>query len=175
MRQYRYSTILVTYLFLFGFVAVCPGQIVEINGIVIAHSPCISHGGSEPMPIQTLLVLVKKVISGKVTSNYIIASCYYQGDDYIKPENFDGKSIWYFKLDTFNLDPYIKFRDALYTKYLDIETEKLIREEIGMLFLVDQKVIKDIGVDTMLPCYRFSRDDYKVITTPVTSKKKTKH
>lgn len=161
MKHKHYSFILVTCLLLFSFSAICQGQVVEITGIVVAYVPCAPLGGSEPVPIQTLLIHVEKVLSGKVGSKYIIASCYYQGDQYIKTDTFDGKSAWYFKLEPNHLDPFIKFRDVLYVRTLDAETEKLIREDVGMTFLVDQKIIKAIGVNTELPCYRFQKGDYK--------------
>lgn len=155
---------------LIGSTIACHCQHLEINGIVVAHVPCTAHGGSEPIPIQTLLIHVEKVLVGKVDSEYVIASLYYQGDDYIKPEKFDGKSIWNFRLESAEHEPVIAFRNILYSSLLDAETGKLIQEYISLQFLVDQKIIKGIGVNTKLPNYRFEGDDYKTSPGPVLGK-----
>lgn len=159
-------------LLLLGSTIACCSQRIEITGIVVAHVPCTAHGGSEPIPIQTLLIHVEEVLVGKVDSEYVIASLYYQGDGYIKPEKFDGKSIWYFRLESAEHEPFIAFRDVLYSSLLDAETGKLIQEYISLQFLVDQSIIKDIGVSTRLPNYRFERDDYKTSLEPTLGKVK---
>lgn len=140
----------------------CVSADLKITGVIIAHDPLLRDGG-ELSTGQIFLIRVTNITKGKLCNKYIIATYLYSGGEPISDKILDGKSPWLFNLKSDDISQSVCFRSILYIQNYSMETGEPLKESMRLIFLVNTKIIEEIGVDSKLPLFHFSKGDFKIL------------